>query len=160
MPEPGKTDKWNSLLETLGVPASEQPPAAPQAPPEAAAPAKPQPVSSRPGRPGKATPKPKAGPPAAKSPSYWSRIAGALGLEVPAAPEPEAAPPPKAESPSSPPEPVARTREPGPRRQAPSAQTPSAQGHEAPPRQPLESMFGPKQADVDVFGLDRDAERG
>src|SRR5258705_7213658 len=93
MPEPGKSDRWNSLLETLGVPASESKPAeqptaqTPGAASPAALPAKPQPVSLlRPEKP-KVAPKPPPAKPAAKSPSYWSRIAGALGLDVPAAPE-------------------------------------------------------------------------
>src|SRR6266700_2954999 len=108
MPEPGKSDRWNSLLETLGVPVSEpkpQPAAeAPQAEPPAAAPSpaqvKPQPISML--RPEKAKSAPKVPPakPAAKSPSYWSRIAGALGLEVPAQSEP----PPEEPKPESPPE--------------------------------------------------------
>src|SRR5688572_10369498 len=95
MTEPGKSDRWNSLLETLGVPIAEPKPAAKTqaAEPEhaAPAPARQPPRAMLPER-AKATPKPKVGPPAAKSPSYWSRIAGALGLEV--TPEPEPAPPP------------------------------------------------------------------
>src|SRR5437016_1875927 len=94
MAEPGKTERWNSLLESLGVPASEPaPPPQPPADADAPATAKPQPVSLLPSQKAKAAPKPKAGPPAAKSPSYWSRIAGALGLDVGATatpPEPEA----------------------------------------------------------------------
>lgn len=91
MSEPGKSDRWNSLLETLGVPASEskpQPSAAEAPPVENPLGAKPQPVSMLPPAKAKAAPKPKPAPPAAKSPSYWSRIAGALGLDVPAVPEP------------------------------------------------------------------------
>ena len=97
MSEPGKSDRWNSLLETLGVPVSEPKPAEPAAEtPAGDAPqaAKPQPISMlRPEKKGAAKSKPPAGKPAAKSPSYWSRIAGALGLEVPAEPEPRAAEP-------------------------------------------------------------------
>src|SRR5207248_8857217 len=101
MSEPGKTDRWSSLLETLGVPATEQkqPAAAdPAAEAPSAAPAKPQPVSMLRPKKTPAPAKPKSGPPAAKSPSYWSRIAGALGLEVPAPVEPQIEPqaePPK-----------------------------------------------------------------
>jgi hypothetical protein len=90
MSESGK-DRWNSLLETLGVPVEES--AAPQSSPEAPAsespaPApKPQPVSMlRPEK--KAAAKPKPTKTAAKTPSYWSRIAGALGLETSAEAEP------------------------------------------------------------------------
>ena len=147
MPEPGKSDKWNSLLETLGVPATEPPPKAPEAaaePPKAA--------SAPPPRMAKPAPKPKASPPAAKSPSYWSRIAGALGLETPAVPEPEPVPPtpappaPVAERPARSQESGGRGREAQPDRNAP------------PPRK-LESMFGPKEPDVDVFGLDQGSDR-
>ncbi|HMC11205.1 MAG TPA: hypothetical protein VKH44_07935, partial [Pirellulaceae bacterium] len=82
MPEPGKSDRWNSLLETLGVPASEPKPAPPAAEAPASetptAPAKPQPVSMLRQEKAKGAPKPPPAKPAAKSPSYWSRIAGAL----------------------------------------------------------------------------------
>jgi ribonuclease E len=95
MSEPGK-DRWNSLLETLGVPA-DAPTSQPvsEAPAsESAAPQQPvkQAVSMlRPEK--KAAAKPKPTKPAAKAPSYWSRIAGALGLEstAEAEPAPEAA---------------------------------------------------------------------
>src|SRR5262245_43456156 len=91
MSDSGK-DRWNSLLETLGVPASESCPSPPSSEEAATEPppgAKPQPISMlRPEKP-KAAAKPKpAKPTPPKSPSYWSRIAGALGLESPAAPEP------------------------------------------------------------------------
>src|SRR5207248_2550900 len=103
MTEPGKTDRWNSLLETLGVPATEQkqPVAAEPAAQTPSAPiAKPQPVSMLRPKKTPAPAKPKSGPPAAKSPSYWSRIAGALGLEVPPPSEPQVEPqvePPKSQ---------------------------------------------------------------
>src|SRR5437764_13979488 len=126
MAEPGKTERWNSLLESLGVPASEPP----QQPPGGPTPAKPQSASLLPSQKQKAAPKPKAGPPAAKSPSYWSRIAGALGLDVGTAPEP------KAEAPKS-----QRTEEPKaelteePVREAPRRPVePPAPEREMPPR--------------------------
>ena len=146
MPEPGKSDKWNSLLETLGVPATEPP-----AKPAETAAETPKAASAPPPRMAKPAPKPKAAPPAAKSPSYWSRIAGALGLETPAVPEPEPTPPPPpapvAERPARGQESGGRGRESQPERAAP------------PPRK-LESMFGPKEPDVDVFALDQGSERG
>ena len=93
MPDSGK-DLWNSLLETLGVPSSEPPPAPPRAETvteePSPAPAKPQPVSMLRPEKSKAPAKPKPAKPAAKSPSYWSRIAGALGLESAAPSEPAA----------------------------------------------------------------------
>src|SRR4051794_16439501 len=99
MSEPGKSDRWNSLLETLGVPVSETKPSAAESPPaEAPAVPKPQPTSLLRPQKAKAAPKPPAAKPAAKSPSYWSRIAGALGLDVPAQPEPPAEEP-RAEKP-------------------------------------------------------------
>jgi ribonuclease E len=83
MSDSGK-DRWNSLLETLGVPAGEtaSPPPS-EAPPEetVAAPTKQQPISMLRPEKSKAAAKPKAAKPAPKSPSYWSRIAGVLGLE-------------------------------------------------------------------------------
>src|SRR5437762_12979281 len=89
MSDSTKPDRWNSLLETLGVPVSEEkkplePPAAEATGGQPSAPTKPQPVSLLPPAKTKAAPKPKPAAPAAKSPSYWSRIAGALGLGVPA----------------------------------------------------------------------------
>src|SRR3954468_9936928 len=93
MADPGK-DRWNSLLETLGVPGSEQappPPAPAPAEETAAAPAK-QPISMLRPEKTKAAAKPKLAKPAAKNPSYWSRIAGALGLESAAEPEAAVAP--------------------------------------------------------------------
>ena len=84
MSDAPKPDRWNSLLETLGVPASELPPPPPPAPPAAARPASP------PGPRGKPAAKTR---PANRPTSSWSAIAGSLGLEVP--PEPVApAPPP------------------------------------------------------------------
>src|SRR5262249_55403212 len=87
----------------------------------------------------------------AKSPSYWSRIAGALGLEVPAEPEipapidsppkieASAPPPPRSAEPPRPFERSAHALEPSSREPAPAART------------PLEEMFGAPPADVDVF---------
>src|SRR4051812_28595057 len=94
MADSGK-DRWNSLLETLGVPGSEQapPPPSPAAAEEtAAAPVK-QPISMLRPEKTKAAAKPKPAKSAAKTPSYWSRIAGALGLESAAEPEPAVEPP-------------------------------------------------------------------
>src|SRR5688572_24242391 len=87
MSEPGKSDRWNSLLETLGVPAGESKPTLPAAD-APSAPAKPQSISMLRPEKAKPAPKPKAAAQPAKSPSYWSRIAGALGLESAAPPEP------------------------------------------------------------------------
>src|SRR5262245_57698370 len=98
MSESGKSDRWNSLLETLGVPVSESKPL-PPAPVAPSASEKPQSVSMLPPAKPKAAPKPKPAPKPAKSPSYWSRIAGALGLEVAAEPEPSTAEEPKVETP-------------------------------------------------------------
>ncbi len=91
MSEPGK-DRWNSLLETLGVPADETAPPPTTSEPSASESATTesrvkQPVSMlRPEK--KAAAKAKPTKPPAKSPSYWSRIAGALGLESAAEAEP------------------------------------------------------------------------
>src|SRR5262245_7859919 len=93
MTDPAKPDRWNSLLESLGVPVSEEKkpsePAAPSPADAPSAPAKAQPVSLLPPAKPKAAAKPKPAAAPAKSPSYWSRIAGALGLEVPAPPAEE-----------------------------------------------------------------------
>jgi hypothetical protein len=192
MPEPGKPDRWNSLLETLGVPVSEKPKeAAPEAAGAEAPPAstaKTQPMSMlRPEKP-KAAPKPKPAAPAAKSPSYWSRIAGALGLESAAAPEPavdrpamESPAPAAAEEPRH-----ARVEESArearrPQRHEREREFPS-RGHERPMREerppreersrrdepqrtsepparsPLDEMLGAQDADVDVFGLGVESE--
>jgi ribonuclease E len=127
MSEPGKSDRWNSVLESLGVPVSQ--PSTPQPTEKAAeapAAAK-QPVSMLPPKKEKPTPKPKPGPAPAKSPSYWSRIAGALGLEVAAAPEP-AAEEPKVEHRG---EPVAEPLEEMPREPADQPEPPP-QRHTAP----------------------------
>jgi ribonuclease E len=195
MSEPGKSDRWNSLLETLGLPVSEaKPQPGPQETTEKPAEAgHKQPISMlRPEKP-KPAPKPKPGAPAAKSPSYWSRIAGALGLEVPAAPEPAADPPaaaaelPKShEQRAEPPqrhaaETTARKEElpsrafdrPRPDRPSrgerphreerrPRGERPPRREHgrherppvaDEPPRSSLNEMFGPKEPDVNVFGL-------
>src|SRR5262245_7447635 len=138
MSEPGKSDRWNSLLETLGVPVSEstatEPSGGEPAAESPATPTKPQPVSLlRPEKP-KAAPKPKPAKPAAKSPSYWSRIAGALGLEVPSAPEAAEEPPmPRAEEPD-----VARADEVRPHREEPRVEEPEERlprrEHDLPPR--------------------------
>src|SRR6476646_834808 len=102
MTEPGKPDRWNSLLETLGVPASETKPAAESAPTESRPEAPPAPAAKALPlsmlRPEKAKAAPK--PPPAKSPSYWSRIAGALGLEVASEPEPGPPEVPQAKAPA------------------------------------------------------------
>src|SRR5262245_31580432 len=135
MPESGKADRWNSLLETLGVPVTEPTRASETAADVAetestpTAAARPQPLSMLPPEKPKPAAKPKPAPPAAKSPSYWSRIAGALGLEVPQPaaeeaprPIPPAEEPPRRRSeepPAAAPErdfePAARTTESAPR---------------------------------------------
>src|SRR5689334_7814861 len=90
MSDSGK-DRWNSLLETLGVPSSEPAPAPhsetrdEETPP---APVKQQPVSMLRPEKFKAAAKPKPAKPAPKSPSYWSRIAGVLGLDSATEPAP------------------------------------------------------------------------
>jgi len=192
MSEPGKPDRWNSLLETLGVPVSEKPketaPEAAEAEAPPAATAKTQPMSMlRPEKP-KAAPKPKPAAPAAKSPSYWSRIAGALGLESASAPEPAVEQPAKGESPSLAAEeprharaeqPTYESRRPQ-RQERERASAARAQERpireerppheerarrdepprtsEHPTRSPLDEMFGAQDADVDVFGLGVESE--
>ena len=176
MSETGKSDRWNSLLETLGVPASESKPALPaaeapsaEAPP---APAKPQSISMLRPEKAKPAPKPKAASQPAKSPSYWSRIAGALGLESAAPPEPPAVEETKTEEPrieepraEEPPRAFERPRreqrpredrprhEDRPRREERQRRDEPPRESELPPRSSLDEMFGPKPADVDVFGL-------
>jgi hypothetical protein len=227
MPEPGKSDRWNSVLETLGIAASETKPAAAESPSAEAssqapqAPTKSQPMSMlRPAKP-KAAPKPPPAKPAAKSPSYWSRIAGALGLETSSEPEPEpqakTAEPqaktpveamPERESPREaeperefdmPPRAFQPSRseerqrsEERPRREQRPRHEDRPRRHERPryeerpqreeprreerppreeqrreerppvaepgPRSKLDEMFGPKEPDVDVFGLGIEAE--
>jgi len=127
MAEPGKSERWNSLLETLGVPVKEQ--VTPQ-PPTESAPSKPQPVSMLPPKKQKEPPKPKAGPPAAKSPSYWSRIAGALGLDVGTVPEPKVDAPKSQRIEESKAEPAEEPRREAPRRPVESP----APEREVPPR--------------------------
>lgn len=175
MAESGKTERWNSLLESLGVPASESPPPPPQPEPSA----KPQPASLLPPQKAKAAPKPKAAPPAAKSPSYWSRIAGALGLDVGSAPQPvvEESKDQRTEEPKAEPETQRRHHESSREREMPprAFERPrrgeERTSHERPPREEraryeertpseepggrsaLDDMFGPKAVDVDVFSL-------
>lgn len=94
MTETNKPDRWSALLETLGIPVP-QPSPPPASPPAPAAPGEPTAAGPTPLPPRKTRPAAKpAGPPASRSPSYWSRIAGALGLEVPAEPEPAPPSPP------------------------------------------------------------------
>jgi len=114
-------------------------------------------------------PKPKAAPPAAKSPSYWSRIAGALGLEVPQPAEPivderqaHRSQEPKhrrVEEPQAPPperdfEPAARAPEPPPRGFEPRTSA------DVPVRSPLDEMFGSGPTSVDTFGKGVNEPRG
>src|SRR5262245_5391151 len=167
MSESGKSDRWNSLLETLGVPVSETQPAPPTSETPAgdapAAPAKPKAVSMLRPEKAKAAPKPKPAAPQAKSPSYWSRIAGALGLEVPSQPEPppaEEEPIPQPESCESEEPPRAfdrptreKAREHRPAREERPWEKEFAPENEPVQRSTLDEMFGPKTPDVDVFGL-------
>ena len=123
MTESKKSDRWTALLETLGIPVPQ--PSTPSPPPAEAPPSgesgglppaatTPPPAAAPPQPPRKAKPAAKpTGTPASRSPSYWSRIAGALGLEVP--PEPEQPPPPVEESAPSPaPAPPAAATPPAP----------------------------------------------
>jgi hypothetical protein len=172
MPDSGK-DRWNSLLETLGVPGSEPAPPAPSESPAqetAPAPAK-QPISMLRPEKSKAAAKPKPAKPAVKTPSYWSRIAGALGLESAAEPETAAEPPPEAvrEAPAAETTkpPFARHEEARPSR-APRQDESPRRGFDRPrreehrsrtereqpettPQQSLSDVFGKKQPDVNVF---------
>ena len=119
MPEPGKTDHWKSLLDFIGVPTgqggSAQEPGAeqPRLDADIDAPASEAPVIkvTPPSRPPVAerakTASPKPAPRPKPTRSHWSKLAGALGLEVPPEPEPEPEP-----TPAQTPEPVAVARPP------------------------------------------------
>lgn len=162
-----KPDRWNSLLETLGVPVSEAKPAPPaEAPAAESSAVKPQSTAmARQEKKAVAKPKPAAAP--AKSPSYWSRIAGALGLEVAQEPEPTKAEEPEAEEPRR--EEIqerkteeTRTKEALPRERLRTEDRSSREfaplESEVTPRSALDEMFGPKSPDVDVFDLGIETE--
>src|SRR5262245_47095685 len=137
MADTPKPNRWNSLLETLGLPTTEHVPAPP---PAAETPPPPRP--SLPPR-DKPAPKPKTAPKPARS---WSAIAGDLGLEVPPDPIPQQ---PASSPPPARPRPAAEAPPSRPR----PAEEPPAMGSTQSGRSPLDDIFGEKEGDVDVFGL-------
>lgn len=106
MTEPRKSDHWNSLLDEIGVPASEARPA----PTSAEPPSRPPAAATSSPRP-RAKPEPRPQPAPAKK-SSWTSLLGALGLAAPEATpasEPVAQEPP---APEPPPRAVEREEQP------------------------------------------------
>lgn len=137
MPEPSKSEHWNSLLNLIGL-AGEEAPATPAASesvaPPAAPPAKPVVVAPPPRRePPKPAPKVEA-----PKRSSWSNVLGALGLapaEEPPAPE---APPAAAVPPAPVPErPAAPQRRPAPEKRPEPRREPPQARETPPPARPM-----------------------
>lgn len=160
MAEPSKTTHWKSLLDEIGVPASDAPP--PSATESVASESSPQPVAPKPppALPPRAKPAAKAPAPAAKPKSQWSSVLSILGLAAPEEPAPKAEEPPPPPPPSPPPkkpapEPIAERLFEKPAPPPPEVEKPRLPNplDEFKPRMPLE----PKPPRAETWSFEDDA---